>query len=152
MNAVTHKVLAFGNRAASWLYLRSKGRVGGSAKGIPVLLLTLAGRKTGILRSVPLAYFEHGGGYLVTGSAGGVKADPQWIHNLRAAEERHVHIREKQYAVDARVAGRDERDELWRSVVLDQAPFFAEYEKKSGRVIPVALLTPRPETGRPHSA
>jgi deazaflavin-dependent oxidoreductase (nitroreductase family) len=142
MNPVANKVMAAGNRAAAWVYRRTRGRIGGSAKGVPVLLLTVPGRKSGTLRTVPVAYFEHGNGYVVSASAGGAKSDPQWIHNLGAAGKAHITVFENQYDVDARIAHHAERDELWRDIVLARAPFFAKYEEKSGRIIPIALLTP----------
>jgi deazaflavin-dependent oxidoreductase (nitroreductase family) len=150
MNPVANKMMAAGNNAAAWVYRRTRGRIGGSAKGLPVLLLTVPGRKTGIPRTVPVAYIEHGNDYLVTASAGGAKADPQWIHNLGAAGKAHISVFEDQYDVDARIADSAERDELWQEVVLAQAPFFANYEEKSGRTIPIALLTPHSWTGDEH--
>ncbi|HLF61902.1 MAG TPA: nitroreductase family deazaflavin-dependent oxidoreductase [Acidimicrobiia bacterium] len=143
MNAVAKKMMAAGNRATSWLYLRTNGRIGGTARGNPVLLLTVPGRKTGKLRSVSVTFFEHDNGYLVAATAGGSKANPQWLHNLEAAGQAQIHIREDRYEVDARIADRAERDELWQKVVVKRAPSFAKYEEKSGRSIPIALLTPR---------
>ena len=131
------------NTAAVWLYRRSGGRIGGTAKGVNVLLLTVAGRKTGRPFTVPVAYLEHGAGYVVTGSAGGMKDDPQWMHNLKAAGHGEVELGRNRVAIDGHVADGAERDRLWNDVVLAQAPFFAKYEKKSGRVIPVATLVPR---------
>jgi deazaflavin-dependent oxidoreductase (nitroreductase family) len=142
MSPAANKVMAAGNRAAAWVYRRTSGRIGGSAKGVPVLLLTVPGRKSGIPRTVPVAYFEHGTGYVVTASAGGVRTDPQWIRNLGAAGQASISVFENQYDVDARIADRVEREELWQDVVLARAPFFAKYEEKSGRKIPIALLTP----------
>lgn len=144
MNLVARKAMAAGNNAAAWVYRRSRGRIGGSAKGVPVLLLTVSGRKTGKPRTVPVAFFEHGTGYLVAASAGGGKANPQWIHNLGAAGKAHINIYEEEYEVDARIPDSAERDRLWQEVVLTKAPFFAKYEEKSGRTIPISLLTPRP--------
>lgn len=141
MNPVAQKMMAAANSVAGWLYRRTRGRVGGSAKGLPVLLLTVRGRKTGKPRTVPVAYFEQGTGYLVAASAGGGKANPQWIHNLGAAGEAHIMVYQDEYDVDARIVDSPERDELWREVVLAEAPFFAGYEEKSGRTIPIALLT-----------
>jgi deazaflavin-dependent oxidoreductase (nitroreductase family) len=129
---------------AVWLYRRTGGRIGGTAKGTQVLLLTVVGRKTGRPFTVPVSYFRHGSDYLVTGSAGGMKHDPQWIRNLKAAGQAEIEIGRERVAVDGRVTSGAERDELWRGVVLAQAPFFTEYEQKSGRVIPVATLVPRP--------
>ncbi|MDP3983757.1 MAG: nitroreductase/quinone reductase family protein [Acidimicrobiia bacterium] len=143
MNPVVRRAMAAGNKAAAWVYRRTNGRIGGKAKGVPVLLLTVPGRKTGRPRSVPVAFFEHDGGYLVTASAGGMKANPQWIHNLRVAGKAHIHIREHQYDVDSRVTDSGERDELWQNVVLARAPSFAKYGERSGRAIPIAVLTPR---------
>jgi deazaflavin-dependent oxidoreductase (nitroreductase family) len=64
------------------------------------------------------------------------------IHNLRKAGRAHVHLGESQFDVDARVTSGGERDELWQNVVLARAPFFAKYQEKSGRTIPIAVLTP----------
>ncbi len=144
MSSVAKKVMATGNKFASWLYKRSDGRVGGSARGVPVLLLTVPGRKSGTPRTVPVAYFEHGGGYLVAATAGGSKTDPEWIRNLGAVDSAEVQVGESKYDVDVRIATGAERDELWRDVVVSRAPSFAGYEEKSGsRRIPIALLTPR---------
>lgn len=141
MTSVANKILAAGNRAAAWVYRRTKGRIGGSAKGVPVMLITVPGRKTGVPRSVPVAFFEHGHGYLVAASAGGSKADPQWIHNLGTAEKAHISVYGDQHEVDARIVDGAERDQPWQEVVLARAPFFAKYEEKSGRTIPLAVLT-----------
>lgn len=73
-----------------------------------------------------------------------MKHDPQWIHNLQAAGQAEVEIGRDRVAVNGQVTSGAERDRLWNNVVLTQAPFFATYEQKSGRVIPVATLTPRP--------
>jgi deazaflavin-dependent oxidoreductase (nitroreductase family) len=137
-------VMATGNRVASSLYVKSSGRIGGSARGIPVLVLTVAGRTTGKPRAVPVAYFDHDGGYLVAATAGGSKSNPEWIKNLAAAGRARVHIGENESEVGVRLVDGAERDQLWRDVVVERAPGFAKYEEKSGgRVIPIAILTPR---------
>ena len=137
------RAMTAANTAAVWLYRRSGGRIGGTAKGVDVLLLTVAGRKTGRPFTVPVAYLKHAGGYVVTGSAGGMKNDPQWMHNLKAAGHGEIELGRHRLAVNSHVADGAERDRLWNDVVLAQAPFFAKYEQKSGRVIPVATLVPR---------
>ncbi|MEV6414495.1 nitroreductase/quinone reductase family protein [Kribbella sp. NPDC051718] len=133
-------VAGIANRLATGLYRRSGGRIGGTAKGLPVLLITVAGRRTGTPYTVPVAYFETDGGYLVTGSAGGSKPDPQWFRNLRAATRARIQIGDRRYDVDVHVFEGADRDRLWRDVVLARAPFFAKYEAKAGRIIPVAVL------------
>ena len=79
MNQVMKRAMRAANTAAVWLYRRSGGRIGGTAKGTHVLLLTVAGRRTGRPFTVPVSYFKHGSDYVVTGSAGGAKHDPQWM-------------------------------------------------------------------------
>jgi len=145
MNAVMKKAVRVANGFGVFLYRRSNGRIGGSAKGTPVLLLTAPGRKTGTPHTVAVSYFEHNGRYVVTGSAGGMKHDPQWIRNLQAAPPARIQIGAKQTEVETRVTAATERDELWRDVVIARAPIFAKYAKKSGRVIPIAVLTPTHE-------
>jgi deazaflavin-dependent oxidoreductase (nitroreductase family) len=138
-----NRVLAAGNRVASWVYRRTNGGLGGSARGVPVLLLTVPGRRTGKPRSVPVAFFEYDNHLVVAATAGGAKTDPQWVRNLASAGRALIQVRDDQYEVDARIADPDERDMLWRDVIVAQAPQFAKYEEKSGRTIPVALLTRR---------
>jgi deazaflavin-dependent oxidoreductase (nitroreductase family) len=143
MNAAVKRLMRADNRLAVFLYRRSNGRIGGTARGgTQVLLLTVPGRKSGIPHTTPVSYFEDKGGYLVTGTAGGSKQDPQWFRNLRAASRAHVELVSRHLDVDVHVASGAERDRLWREVVLARAPSFAAYEDKSGRVIPVAMLTP----------
>ncbi|MEU0095896.1 nitroreductase/quinone reductase family protein [Kribbella sp. NPDC006257] len=142
LGPVLRRIVRNANRLACALYRRSGGKIGGTAKGLPVLLITVPGRKTGTPRSAPVAYFEDDGRYVVTGSAGGTKTDPQWFRNLRAAPSAQVQIGESRYDVKARVADGAERDRLWQDVVLARAPFFTKYEEKAGRIIPVAVLTP----------
>jgi deazaflavin-dependent oxidoreductase (nitroreductase family) len=126
------------------LYRRSSGRIGGTAKGLPVLLVTVPGRRTGKPHTAPVAYFEDEGRYVVTGSAGGSKPDPQWFRNLRATARARIQIGDSQYDVEAQVAEGAARDHLWQDIVLARAPFFAKYEEKAGRIIPVAVLSPLP--------
>jgi deazaflavin-dependent oxidoreductase (nitroreductase family) len=143
MNAVAKRAMATSNNVASWLYRRTNGRLGGSARGLPVLLLTVPGRRTGKSRSVPVAYFVHENGYLVAATAGGANTDPQWILNLGVARQAHLQIGEEQFDVDARISEGGERDRLWQDVIVAQAPHFAKYVDKSGRTIPLAHLTRR---------
>lgn len=142
---VLRRLFRWVNHLAVALYRRSGGRIGGSAKGLPVLLLTAPGRRTGTPHTVPVAYIEHDGAYIVTGSAGGQRAEPQWFSNVRATKRVRIEIGGHEPCdAEARVAGTAERDLLWHDVVLDHAPFFAKYQEKAGRLIPVAVLTPLP--------
>jgi len=139
---VLRRLFRGANRLAVALYRRSGGRIGGSAKGIPVLLITAPGRRTGSPHTVPVAYIEHDGGYIVTGSAGGTKTEPQWFRNVRATRRVQIEIGHERYDAEVQVPDPAERDRLWQDVVLERAPFFAKYQEKAGRTIPVAVLSP----------
>ncbi len=143
---VLRRLFRGANQLAVALYRRSGGRIGGSAKGIPVLLITCTGRRTGSLHTVPVVYFEHNGGYIVTGSAGGVKAEPQWFRNIRAIPQVQILIGHERYDAEVLVPDAASRNLLWQDVVLKRAPFFAKYQEKAGRIIPVAVLTLRAPT------
>ena len=142
MNPIAKRLMRAANALAVGVYRRSGGRIGGTARGTRLLLLTVRGRATGTPHTVAVTYFEHEGGYLVVGSGGGTKDEPQWMKNLRAAPTAHVEFGREHCDATVRVADPAERGELWNTVILPRAPFFAGYEKKSGRVIPVAVLTP----------
>ncbi|MDJ0378845.1 nitroreductase/quinone reductase family protein [Cryobacterium sp. PH31-L1] len=125
------------------LYRRSNGRIGGRIRGVSVLLLTVAGRTTGVPHTVPVSYFEHDGAFLVVGSGGGSATEPQWFRNLRQAAEAEVQVGPRTLTVTVRVAADAERATLWRDVIVARAPFFAPYEHKAGRTVPIAVLRPR---------
>jgi deazaflavin-dependent oxidoreductase (nitroreductase family) len=141
MNGLVKILVRTGNSTHVALYRRTGGRRFNQIKGLPVCLLTVPGRKTGRSRTTPAAYFERAGGWLVVGSAGGAKADPQWFRNLRAAQRVTLEIGDRTHDVSVHIPQGEDRDVLWASVV-EQAPFFDDYRKKSGRTIPLALLTP----------
>ncbi len=89
MKPVANRLMAVANQAA-WVYRRTGGRIGGSATGALIPLITVPERKTGVPRSVPVAFFEHCGGCLV-GGVGRRSKGRRWIHNLRAAG-RHTSV------------------------------------------------------------
>jgi len=142
MNRVGHTIWRTANRASVWIYRTSKGRIAAKAKGSPVLILTVNGRKSGEPFSVPVVYFERDGGWLVVGSAGGSPQEPQWFKNLRATDHAVVQMGDQRRDVTVRVLGGADRDQAFDQV-LTESPGFADYEQKSGRSMPVALLTPR---------
>lgn len=142
MNPVMKTVMRTASKGAVFAYRRSGGRIGGKAQGTPVLLLTVRGRRTRTPRTSAVAYFEHEGGYVVVGSAGGMPEDPQWFRNLRKADRADIEVGRTRHEVTVRELTGEERDRVWRDVVLARAPGFAKYETKSGRTMPLALLTP----------
>ena len=141
MSGLMRTSMRKGNAMHVALYRRTGGRHFNRVRGLPVCLLTVPGRKTGTPRTTPMAYFERAGSWLVVGSAGGAKADPQWFRNLRRVDRATLEIGDRTHVVSVHDTEGEERDALWASVV-EQAPFFEGYRKKSGRTIPIAVLTP----------
>jgi F420H(2)-dependent quinone reductase len=141
MNPVARKAIQAGTGANVWLYRRTNGRVGGRGMGrLPLLLLTVPGRHSGTPRTVPVAYLDHDGGYLVVGTGmGGSRRTPQWFLNLTAAGNGHIRIGEREHDVDARLITGAERDELWPRITA-RAPHFAKWQARTGRTLPVAGL------------
>jgi deazaflavin-dependent oxidoreductase (nitroreductase family) len=121
------------------LYRVSGGRVGGRIAGMPVLLLTTAGRRTGRQRTVPLTYFEEGGVIVLVASYGGRPANPAWFENLMAAGEGEVTIGHQTRRRRARRATDDERGRLWPRIVATYSGYQA-YQDKTDREIPLAIL------------
>jgi deazaflavin-dependent oxidoreductase (nitroreductase family) len=117
------------------------GKVGGGFEGAPLLVLHTTGAKSGQERMNPLMYRPLDGGYAVFASKAGAPTNPDWYHNLLAHPEATVEIGTQTIPVRARVVTGDERDAIWLAHKTDN-PGFAEYEKKSGRQIPVVFLEP----------
>ena len=113
-------------------------------RGMPVIVLTSVGAKTGQLRKTALMRVEHEGEYAVVGSLGGAPKHPVWVHNLR--KEPHVELQDGPEKHDylARELSGAER-ELWWERSVAAYPDYANYQKKTERVIPVFVLTRRPD-------
>lgn len=130
-------------------YRATGGRIGGRLAGLPMLLLTSTGRKSGQPRTNPLPYFETGGTWIVVGSNNGGPRDPHWWLNLREQPRAEVQVMRRQTAVLARLVTGDERARLWPQLVAFNPPF-AKYQQRTEREIPVVALEPLAnETGAP---
>lgn len=118
------------------------GEVGGRFEGRRLLLLHHRGAKTGIERVNPLAYRPlEGGAMAVFASKGGAPTNPDWYHNVRANPRVTVEVGTRTIEAVARVAGDEERRRIWQAQTRE-VPAFAEYERRSGRTIPVVILEP----------
>ena len=129
-----------------WVYrwtgglLGSKWRVGSAVPwGVPVLLLTTIGRKSGQPRTAPLLFIEEGEAVIIWASQGGLPKDPLWYKNLVANPECGVQIKRRKMKMRARTADPAERARLWPKVVAHY-PDFASYETWTDRVIPLVIL------------
>jgi F420H(2)-dependent quinone reductase len=110
--------------------------------GMPIVVVTTRGNKSGNLRKTPLMRVEHDGEWALIGSMGGAPTDPVWVHNLRA-DPTAVMVQDGPEPVDVtvrEVAG-DERAQWWDRAVA-AFPNYAEYQEKTDRVIPVFVATP----------
>ena len=119
----------------------TKGRVLGSVAGMPVLLLTTTGRRSGKARTTPLTFFRDGTDLVVIASNGGADRPPAWSLNLQQTPRAVVEIGTDQLVVTARLASERERERLWVVVTATYAGY-ARYQERTTRRIPVVLLTP----------
>lgn len=126
-------------------YERSGGRRANTLRdtGLPIVVVTTRGNKTGKLRKIPLMRVEHDGEYALVASKGGSPDHPVWYHNLKADPEA-VTLQDGPEPVDMRVRELSgaEREEWWARAVAAYPPY-ADYQKATDRLIPVLLATPR---------
>jgi deazaflavin-dependent oxidoreductase (nitroreductase family) len=118
------------------------GKVGGYFEGAPLLILHTVGAKSGEERESPMMYLADGDRYLVFASKAGADTNPAWYHNLLADPEVSIEVGDETIAVTAAPLPREERDHFY-AIQAERYPGFADYERKTDRVIPVVALTPR---------
>jgi deazaflavin-dependent oxidoreductase (nitroreductase family) len=114
----------------------------GKLRGRLVLLINVAGRKTGTLHTNPVMHLEDAAAYVVTGSADGSAAEPWWFTDRRSTREAEIEIGRRKLAVAVAVTIGEQRDILWNKLVA-RAPFFADYRRKVEWQIPRVILMPK---------
>ena len=118
----------------------SRGRVSVlDIAGLPNLMLTVAGRKSGIPRQMPLLCVPDGDTWLIAGSYFGGPKMPVWVFNLRAAEKAHIRFGKVETDVTAEELSGEDRAAAWRTM-LATWPNYAKYEERTDRLIPVFRL------------
>ncbi|CAJ1504442.1 nitroreductase family deazaflavin-dependent oxidoreductase [[Mycobacterium] holstebronense] len=122
-------------------YMESGGTEGIEMKGKPVVLLTTVGAKTGKLRKIPLMRVEHNGEYAIVASLGGAPQNPVWYYNVAANPRVELQDGPVTGDYDAREVFGEEKAQWWERAV-DAFPYYAEYQEKTDRQIPVFVLTP----------
>lgn len=115
------------------------GKVGGSFKGAPMVLIGTKGARTGQLRTNPLVYLADGDRIVVFASKAGAPKNPDWYHNLRANPEVTVEVGPETFQAKAVILEGEERERLYAEQAR-RFPNFAEYQAKTTRVIPVIAL------------
>lgn len=115
----------------------------------PTMLLTVTGRKSGKLHTVPLIYLKYGERLVVAAAYAGSDADPAWWLNLRANPRAVAQVNNDTFAVAAELAPAENRPDLWQRLV-EMYPYFTEYQQRTHREIPVVVLTPAGSPGARH--
>jgi len=126
------------------LYEGSGGTAGLTLRdtGLPVIIVTNRGRKTGAIRKTPLMRVVDGNNYILVASQGGAPKHPDWYHNLKA--DPHIEIRDKTevYAMRVReVVDSGERQRLW-AIAVEAYPPYQDYQERTDRIIPLFVAEP----------
>lgn len=109
--------------------------------GLPVVVITNRGARSGKLRKTPLMRVEHDGRYAAVASQGGAPEHPLWYYNFRAEPRVELQDGPRKQPMIAREVTGDERAEWWQRAVAAYPPY-AEYQQKTARLIPVFVLEP----------
>jgi len=127
------------------LYESSGGTKGTTLRdtGLPVIIVTNTGNKTGAIRKTPLMRVKDGANYVLVGSQGGLPTHPVWVHNLRANPAVEIRDHTVIQAMRVReVENEAERARLW-NIAVAAFPPYAEYQKKTTRKIPLFVAEPK---------
>jgi deazaflavin-dependent oxidoreductase (nitroreductase family) len=118
----------------------NQGKVGGPMEGMPIVLITMTGAKTGRTLIRPLCYSRDGDRIVIIASYGGAPHNPPWYHNLVANPVVTVEVGNEKYKATAAQVSGAERQRLFDAQAR-LMPFFNDYQKKTKREIPVLTLT-----------
>ena len=111
--------------------------------GLPVIIVTNRGRKTGGIRKTPLMKAVDGNNYILVASMGGAPEHPLWYHNLKAEPNVEIRDEDKVYSMRVReVVDSAERQRLW-DIAVEAYPPYQEYQERTERVIPVFIAEAR---------
>ena len=132
-------------RVNVWIYRRSGGRYGSAAAGMRNVMLTTVGRRSGDEHTVVLPYWlDRDGRRIVVASFMGGPSHPAWYHNLAdrdANPDVGVQDRDEQFRARADVLTGEEHEAVWTELIEDR-PFYADYQAKTDRQIPLVRLVP----------
>ncbi|MCL0055250.1 nitroreductase family deazaflavin-dependent oxidoreductase [Dehalococcoidia bacterium] len=126
------------------LYESSGGTKGLTLRdtGLPVIIVTNRGCKTGAIRKTPLMRVSDGNAYVLIASQGGAPKHPRWYHNLRVDPEVEIRDGTNVHSMRVReIAKGNERNRLWK-IAVEAYPPYEEYQQKTKRMIPVFLAEP----------
>ena len=132
-------------RPADWVqdhvrrYLQSNGEDGHTWNGVPTLLLTTTGRRSGRSITTPFIYGRDGDRYLIVASRGGAANHPNWYLNLSDRPDVEIQVLADRFPALARTATPDEKPALW-AVMTAIWPAYDEYQSGTTRMIPLVIL------------
>jgi deazaflavin-dependent oxidoreductase (nitroreductase family) len=129
------------NQAVIDEFRANSGKVGGPFAGKTLLLLHTVGAKSGQERIIPVAYVTDGDRLVIIASKGGAPTNPDWYYNIQANPMVTVEVGTEQFQASAAIVSEPERSSLYNQMVA-MMPGFADYQRKTDRVIPVITLTP----------
>ena len=119
----------------------SKGLIGTQLGTQTILILNTIGRKSGLPRSIPIAYFFYEGKYLIVESNWGKDRHADWYFNLRKNPQVSIEVNGETIKVNGSFAEGEEYTRLWDYVTRKHPPYL-EYQKMTERKIPIAVLSP----------
>ena len=123
------------------LYERTGGAKGNTIMGLPVVIITSVGARSGKLRKTPLMRVEHDGVYAVVASMGGAPKHPVWYYNLITNQQ--VELQDGPTPLDMRASlATGQEKALWWQRAVAAFPYYATYQQKTERSIPVFILEP----------
>ncbi|MFB6705435.1 nitroreductase family deazaflavin-dependent oxidoreductase [Streptomyces sp. NPDC056333] len=123
------------------LFESSGGTEGTTMRGMPVIILTTRGARSGKIRKTPLMRVEHDGAYAVVASLGGAPRHPVWYHNITADPRVELQDGSVRQDMNAREVTGDEK-RMWWERAVEAFPDYADYQEKTDRQIPVLVLEP----------
>lgn len=131
-------------RVHEQLYKQTGGWIGHRMIGVPTLLLSTVGRRSGATRTNALVYARDGEDYLLVASNGGADRPPAWLHNLRAEPQVEIQIARERRKGTARVieASDSDYERLWGIVNANNHDRYTAYQQQTSRPIPVVAVTP----------
>lgn len=123
-------------------YRLTGGLIGGKVLGVPILLLTTIGRKTGKKRTTPVMFFRDDKDLVIVASNAGDDAPPKWWMNLQANPEAEVQVKREKLKVRAEKASPEHKKRLW-PVLTAGYPTYDKYQQRTSRELDVVVLRPQ---------
>ena len=124
------------------VYRETNGEKGYLWNGVPILLMTSTGRKSGQERTIPIIFTPYGDSWVIMASRGGSPTHPGWYHNVQENPNVKVQVKGDVYEAVARTAPSPEREAIWAEAVKAW-PNYNVYQSRTERQIPVVVLTPK---------